>query len=135
VTAQFLLDTNIISAMIDDPMGRVMQRAFRAGEERVATSIIVAGELRFGVTKRNAQRLSVRVEEMLATLLVFPIEAPTDVYYGRVRAELEKRGRPIGNNDLWIAAHAMALDLTLVTDNVDEFSRVDGLRIENWLRP
>ena len=135
MTAQYLLDTNIISAMIYDPTGPVRQRANRAGEDRVATSIIVAGELRFGVAKRATQRLQIRVEEMLSTITVFPMEPPVDLFYGRIRADLEKRGTPIGNNDLWIAAHALALGLTLVTDNVDEFSRVDGLLIENWLRP
>jgi tRNA(fMet)-specific endonuclease VapC len=71
---------------------------------------------------------------VLGALEVLALEAPADIRYGTIRASQEQKGRPIGANDLLIAAHAQSLDLTLVTDNEREFSRVDGLRIENWLR-
>jgi tRNA(fMet)-specific endonuclease VapC len=69
----------------------------------------------------------------LAELDVLPLEVPADAEYGRLRAELEKAGTPIGGNDQLIAAHALALEATIVTSNVAEFSRVKGLRVENWL--
>jgi tRNA(fMet)-specific endonuclease VapC len=63
-----------------------------------------------------------------------PFDSPADEYYGSIRARLETAGTPIGGNDLLIAAQALALDLTLVTGNDKEFSRIEGLRVENWLR-
>ena len=74
------------------------------------------------------------MERTLATLEVLPFDAPADIHYGELRTKLEKRGTPIGANDMLIAAHALALGYTLVTDNVREFGRVDGLVIENWVR-
>lgn len=71
---------------------------------------------------------------MLFGLSVRSWDAPADHVYGRIRADLQRRGQPIGSNDLLIAAHALALDCILVTDNEREFSRVPGLRVENWLR-
>ena len=100
----------------------------------MCTSIIVAAELRYGVAKRRSQRLSTQVERILQRLDVLPLEAPSDTRYGNLRAQLEQEGRLIGPNDLLIAAHALALDLILVTDNEGEFLRIPGLRIENWLR-
>ena len=70
---------------------------------------------------------------MLEVLDVLPLEKPVDEYYGTIRALLNQKGQPIGGNDLFIAAHALALDLTLVSANVREFSRVPNLRVENWL--
>lgn len=75
-----------------------------------------------------------RVEQLLEAIEVLPLEAKTDVHYGRIRAQLEKTGTPIGGNDPLIAANALAIDAVLVTDNVREFKRVKELRIENWLR-
>ncbi len=71
---------------------------------------------------------------MLGAIEVLTLEPPVDAVYGAVRADLERAGQPIGGNDLLIAAHALALDLTLVTDNEREFSRIGQLRLENWLR-
>lgn len=134
MTARYLLDTNILSALLLDPRGRVAAQIAKVGEPSVATSIIVAAELRYGVAKKGSARLSERVEDLLARIPVLPLEHPADAVYGQIRAELERRGRLIGPNDLLIASHALACDHTVVTDNVAEFSRVEGLRIENWLR-
>jgi tRNA(fMet)-specific endonuclease VapC len=71
---------------------------------------------------------------VLGAIEVLPLEAPVDAVYGVIRASLERTGQPIGGNDLLIAAHALALGLTVVTDNEREFSRIDNLRVENWLR-
>ena len=132
---KYLLDTNIISALEKAPDGPLLSRLLRTGMDNAVTSIIVAGELQFGIMKSKTASLKKNLETLLGSITVLPLEEPVNLEYGRIRADLEKRGTPIGNNDLWIAAHALALGLTLVTENVDEFSRVDGLRVENWLRP
>jgi tRNA(fMet)-specific endonuclease VapC len=93
----------------------------------------VAAELRYGCEKSSSKRLQKAVEELLGEIAVLPFDAPADVEYGAIRAELELAGRPIGGNDLLIAAHARALDAKVVTANVDEFMRVSGLAVENWL--
>ena len=94
----------------------------------------MASELRFGALKKNSVRLTRQLETVLSVLEVAPFEAPADRLYAKVRTKLEAAGTPIGGNDLLIASHALALELTLVTDNEGEFARVDGLRIENLLR-
>jgi tRNA(fMet)-specific endonuclease VapC len=132
---QYLLDTNVLSELIRHPRGIVAARMAAAGGSAVCcTSIIVAGELRFGALRRNSARLTRAVGSVLGALQVLSLDEGTDHHYGVIRAALEAAGRPIGANDLWIAAHALAADLTLVTDNASEFGRVEGLRRENWLR-
>jgi len=130
----YLLDTNIMSDLIRHPDGAVAARIAEASEAVVATSIIVAAELRFGAERRGSERLTARVDELLRLVPVHPLKEDADGHYGRLRADLERQGKPIGNNDMLIAAHALALDATLVTDNLREFERVPGLRVENWLR-
>lgn len=131
---RYLLDTNIVSDLIRNPQGPVTRRIREVGEAQVCTSIIVAAELRYGATKTASRRLAEQVETVLAALEVLPLEAPVDAIYGRLRTRLEQSGRLIGNNDLLIAAHAVALGHAVVTDNHREFARIDGLRCENWLR-
>lgn len=131
----FLLDTNILSDLIRQPDGAVASKIAEVGEEAIATSIIVAGELLYGAQRRGSQRLTSKVEELLTLVPVLPLKDDVDIRYGRLRADLERRGTPIGANDMLIAAHALAIGATLVTDNVREFERVDGLDIVNWLRP
>ncbi len=129
----YLLDTNILSDLIRNPFGPVAQRIEAVGAKAVCTSIIVAAELRYGSAKKGSPRLQARVEDILATIPVLPLEVPADADYGRQRAQLEASGQPIGGNDLLIAAHALALGLTLVTHNTREFSRIVGLQVEDWL--
>lgn len=131
---RYLLDTNIVSELIRNPQGRVAQHIRKVGENRVCTSIIVAAELRYGAAKKGSAQLSGQLEAVLAAIEVLPFEAPADKMYGSIRARLEKAGRPIGGNDLLIASQAVALGYTVVTDNHDEFARVDNVRLENWLR-
>lgn len=130
---QYLLDTNIISALMRDPRGAVAARIRMVGEAAVATSVIVAGELRFGARKAGSGVWVERVEKVLAAIEVLPLDAGVDAHYGSLRAYLTQRGQPIGPNDLWIAAHALALGATLVTANTDEFTRAPDLQVENWL--
>ena len=131
---RFLLDTNIVSDLVRHPRGKISDRISEVGEEDVCTSIVVAAELRYGATKKNSSRLTSQLESVLGALEVLALEAPVDTVYGEIRAGLERTGEPIGANDLLIAAHALALGLTVVTDNEREFSRIDDLRVENWLR-
>lgn len=129
----YMLDTNIISDLVKNPQGRAAKRIARVGEDNVCTSIIVAAELRYGCAKRGSKRLLKAVEDILSEMAVLPFDVPSDAEYGGIRSELEAAGRLIGSNDLLIAAHACTAGATLVTANTDEFSRVRGLRIENWL--
>jgi tRNA(fMet)-specific endonuclease VapC len=130
----FLLDTNILSDLMRNPGGLVAKQTARVGEQSVCTSIIVLAEVRFGIAKRRSRRLAAQLVAILAGIEVFPFEAPADEIYGALRADLERSGSPIGANDTLIAAQALSLGMTLVTDNEREFARVPGLRIENWLR-
>ncbi len=131
---RYLLDTNILSSLIRDPQGRIAERIKVVGEQSICTSIVVAAELRYGAAKKASPRLSEQVDAVLGVIEILPLELPADEIYGSIRTELELAGTPIGGNDLLIAAHAITLDLTLVSDNEREFARVAGLRVENWLK-
>jgi len=131
---RFLLDTNIVSDLVRHPRGRIADRIAEVGEQHICTSIIVAAELRYGAAKKGSSRLTAQLEAVLDALDVLVLEAPVDIAYGELRAGLEQAGQPMGGNDLLIAAHAVALGHTVVTDNEREFSRIDDLRVENWLR-
>lgn len=130
---RYLLDTNIVSELVRNPQGPVTRRIARVGEDRVCTSIIVVCELRYGAAKKGSERLTQQLELVLETLPVLSLEPPVDRRYGALRADLERRGTPIGPNDLLIAAQALAFGLVLVTDNVQEFKRVTGLEVKNWI--
>lgn len=130
---RYLLDTNILSDLLRNPNGRVARRLAVVGETAVCTSIVVACELRYGAAKKGSDQLSERVEILLEGLEVLPLDKESDRRYAEIRLHLDRMGKPIGPNDLLIAAHTLALDLTLVTDNVQEFARVPQLPLENWL--
>jgi tRNA(fMet)-specific endonuclease VapC len=131
---KFLLDTNILSDLVRNPQGKIANRIASVGENSVCTSIVVAAELRYGALKRNSVRLIRQVEAILSVIEIAPLEAPADAFYSKVRTKLESAGRPIGGNDLLIAGQALAMGVTLVTDNEREFARVEGLQVENWLK-
>lgn len=130
---QYLLDTNIVSDIIRNPQGAISHAINAVGENRVCTSIVVASELRFGARKKGSERLTTQLEAILDRMTVLPLDRPVDVHYGQIRTELESRGTIIGANDLLIAAHALAIEAILITDNEREFRRVPGLTVENWL--
>jgi tRNA(fMet)-specific endonuclease VapC len=130
---RFMLDTNIVSALVREPRGKVLERLIAVGEENVFISIITHGEVWYGVKKNWSEELSKKVSSITRRLYVASLTLPSDQRYAEVRLAL-RQGKNIGPNDLWIAAHALALDVTLVTNNEREFSRVPGLKIENWLR-
>lgn len=131
----FLLDTNIISALVREPHGRLFDQLKRKLPLTSCTSIVVAAELHYGLSKGVSDQLRHQVEAILSGLDVLPLASPVERHYGDIRAHLQRIGQPIGQNDLFIAAHARALGLTLVTHNVGEFSRVPGLNVEDWLVP
>ena len=136
--AQYLLDTNILSDLLKNPQGKVAGKisSLPAGQrDSIATSIVVAAELRYGAAKSGSSILAARVDQLLDAIEILQLEAEADRHYGQIRAELEKAGTPIGGNDLLIAAQALTINAVLVTDNVREFKRVKGLMVENWLRP
>jgi tRNA(fMet)-specific endonuclease VapC len=130
----YLLDTNIISELIKNPRGVIFSKIQNVGEDTVCTSIIVACESRFGAKKKNSQKLIEKVEIILDSIEVLPLTHPVEQYYAEIRTGLEQQGKPIGANDLLIAAHCLSLGLTIVTNNVREFSRVPNLKVENWLK-
>lgn len=130
----YLLDTNILSDLVRNPQGVVAEQITKAGEDTVCTSIIVAAELRYGAIKSNSAKLAERIDLILSAMEILPLETPTDHRYAVLRHHLTCEGTLIGPNGLLIAAHALACDLTVVTANVREFSRVPGLKVENWLQ-
>lgn len=131
---RYLLDTNILSDLVRNPQGLIARKIEKAGENSICTSIIVAGELRFGANKLGSNRLTTQLNSILSAIEILPLEEPADLRYGELRAELEKRGKTIRPNDMLIAAHALMLDCVVVTANERGFSRVPKLRVENWLR-
>jgi tRNA(fMet)-specific endonuclease VapC len=129
----YLIDTNVISDIVRHPQGRVAEKIRAVGEDQIYTSIIVAAELRYGTTKKGSARLATQLETVLGALHILPFDAPADHAYGSIRSQLEQVGWPMGGNDLLIAAQAVALGYTLVSDDRG-FARVKGLALENWLR-
>jgi tRNA(fMet)-specific endonuclease VapC len=130
---RYPLDTNIVSDLIRNPQGRAAKRIAKLGEDNICTSIIVAAELRYGCARSGSKRLLKAVEDLLGEIKVLPFDVPADVEYGAIRRELEAAGKPVGGNDLLIAAHACAIGATIVSANTDEFRRIRGLKVENWL--
>ncbi|TKA94521.1 type II toxin-antitoxin system VapC family toxin [Cereibacter changlensis] len=129
-----MLDTNIISELLRKPDGNAAKRIADVGPDAICVSIITAAELRYGCAKKGSAKLLAHVEAILESVQVLAFDAPADAEYGGIRAELEAAGKPIGPNDLLIAAHAYATGAVLVTDNTGEFSRIRGLRVESWIR-
>src|SRR6185437_9063906 len=129
----YLLDTNILSELIKQPSGLLAQRITQLDNDSFCTSIIVACELRYGAFKKNSPHLLEKVELLLANMVIAPLGDDVDHCYAELRVSLEKQGHPIGANDMLIAAHALALNATLITANEREFLRVPTLSVENWL--
>jgi len=110
-----LLDTNILSKLINDDSGRIASKVIAAGADNVCTSIIAAAELRYGALKKKSVRLRREVEELLAEMQVLPFDEPADAEYAKLRLALQEIGKMLAPNDLLIASHASALDATVVT--------------------
>lgn len=131
--ARYLLDTNICIYIRQKRPYEVLRRFRRLRAGEAALSVITYGELLYGAAK-SAQRATAmeRLRELTQILPALALPESAAEEYGEVRSELETKGTMIGNNDLWIAAHALASELILVTNNEKEFRRVRGLKIQNW---
>ncbi|WP_299822772.1 type II toxin-antitoxin system VapC family toxin [uncultured Jannaschia sp.] len=128
-----MLDTNIVSELARNPQGRVSEHIAKVGPDSICVSIVVAAELRFGCAKKGSARLTAQIEAILESMPVLALDVAADAEYGRIRNELESAGTPIGPNDMLIAAHALASGAIVVTANIGEFDRVQGLSVENWI--
>ena len=129
----YMLDTDICIYIIKSKPESVLSRLKRLQPGQLSMSSITFAELMNGAKKSQHIRENVEKLNALGEIInILPFDKRAAVFYGDVRAALEKRGEIIGSNDLLIAAHALSLDIILVTNNEKEFQRVDGLRIENW---
>ena len=128
-----LLDTNICIYIINHRPPNVVERfrRYRAGE--IGLSSVVAAELAYGVAKSGSARNRAALEMFLAPLEILPFDQDAVWVYGELRSELERLGKPIGALDTMIAAHALALNAMLVTNNVREFAQVPRLQLDNWV--
>lgn len=134
VRLRYLLDTNILIYLANRRSDSVVARFARLRPGEVAMSCVTYGELRYGAEKSTRRESALATLERLAErIVVLPLDAAASAEYGRIRKELEQAGRPLANNDTWIAAHALAAKLVLVTNNEREFGRVAGLKLENWV--
>jgi tRNA(fMet)-specific endonuclease VapC len=131
--ARFLLDTNICIYIRRKEPEKVLRRFQTLREGEAVLSVITFGELVYGAEKSARRERALELLRELARVLpVMGLPEAAAEAYGTMRAELERKGQMIGNNDLWIAAHAKSARLTLVTNNEREFRRVRGLKVENW---
>ena len=133
MTVRYLLDTNICIYIAKHNPPAVRERFSRHAASELGMSVITLGELRFGAERSQSRELALSAVHRLMSLIhVLPLGERSGEHYGQIRAQLQRTGQPIGNNDLWIAAHARSEGWILVTNNEREFSRVEGLQIENW---
>lgn len=131
---RFLLDTNICIYIAKYNPPSVRERFERYAASQLSMSVITLGELRFGAAKSQSRsRAMTVIDELVSLIPIEEISGDVADHYGDIRASLQRTGQIIGNNDLWIAAHARALGRVLVTNNEKEFLRVEGLTVENWI--
>jgi tRNA(fMet)-specific endonuclease VapC len=130
---KYLLDTNICIYLIKERPIEVMARFRKERIGDIGVSSLTAAELAYGVEKSGSARNQRALEKFLAPLEIVAFDEQAFWHYGRLRADLERRGQPIGSMDMLIAAHALALNAILVSNNIREFERVSGLHLENWV--
>jgi tRNA(fMet)-specific endonuclease VapC len=134
MAVRYLLDTNICIYIAKHNPPSVRARFEQLSASALAMSVVTLGELQFGAEKSQARTKALAALEQLQSVIrVEPLTPAAGLHYGRIRSALEREGRPIGNNDLWIAAHARAEGWVLVTNNEREFRRVEALTVENWV--
>jgi tRNA(fMet)-specific endonuclease VapC len=135
VKPRYMLDTNICIYIAKHRPPEVKARFERLKPGQLIMSVITYGELQYGASKSTQRaRALAQIEELVRDIPVEYLSFTAAQAYGEIRAALEKQGGLIGNNDLWIGAHAMALDVTLATNNEREFKRIAGLSVENWAK-
>lgn len=136
---KYMLDNNIVSYLLRGQFASLEQRILNTAYDQICISVITAGELAYGFSRANSSRrlvsMQAKLSKFLQTIVTQPLPAGVAEQYGQIRSALEKKGTPIGGNDLWLAAHALGEDLVLVTNNTREFERVAGLKLENWATP
>lgn len=134
MTLRYLLDTNICIYALSGRYPQVQRRIDRHAPGQLAMSVVVYGELQFGIAKSvRREDAQLRLDAFAQIVPVLPLPMEAAEHYGDIRARLANGGTPIGGNALWIAAHARALNTGLVTNNIREFQRVSGLRLANWI--
>lgn len=134
MTVRYLLDTNICIYISKKRPLEVYQKLSELSIGDVGMSLITFGELRFGAQKSQHKDIALeKLNKLICYIPVIMLTEETAEKYAVIRSFLEKSGQPIGNNDLWIAAHALSLDTILVTNNTKEFIKVPGLVVENWV--
>lgn len=130
---KYLLDTDICIYIINSRPPHVLARFRQERIGEIGVSSITAAELAYGVEKSGSEKNRLALEKFLAPLEILAFDEDAFRHYGRLRADLERRGQPIGAMDMLIAAHALALGCTLVSNNTREYERVQGLHLENWV--
>lgn len=136
MTLRYLLDTNICIYIDKQHSECVLNKFEKLYVGEAGFSVVTYGELLYGANKSKFKQKTISILEDLFNLIA-PLPMPIDVgnHYGIIRSNLEKQGNIIGANDLWIAAHCLSLKLTLITNNIKEFSRIKNFKIENWAQP
>lgn len=130
----YMLDTNICIYIIKQQPKSVLEKFESLSVGSVAMSLVTLGELEYGALRsNNSQKAMGVLEELVNYIPVLPMAERVAKEYADIRADLTAKGTPIGNNDMWIAAHARDLGCTLITNNLKEFSRVSDLQIDNWV--
>lgn len=130
---RYALDTNVCVDYLNGRFQSVIERVQRSSRDDLCVSSVVVAELRYGAEKSaHRPQNHARLDAFLGDMRVVAFDEGAASVYGRVRAELERKGTPIGPNDTLIGAHALSLSLVLATDNTREFKRIRGLRVENW---
>lgn len=134
MSPRYLLDTNICIYIAKHRPPAVRQRFSQHSANELVMSVITLGELRFGAEKSQSPEQALNaIQQLSKSLHIAELPEQAGQHYGQIRAELQRRGTPIGNNDLWLAAHARAQGWILVTNNEREFLRVPDLQVENWI--
>lgn len=129
----WMLDTDTCSYILREHSPDVLERLNNVARSDVAISTVVSAELRYGALRVKSKKLAATIEHWLALFEIAPWDDDAAQAYARIRTAVEAKGRPIGNLDLLIAAHALSRDATLVTNNTRHFAQVPGLRLANWL--
>jgi tRNA(fMet)-specific endonuclease VapC len=136
MSIRYLLDTNICIYIAKHRPASVRERFAQHAANELAMSVITLGELRFGAEKsQQRERALASIDALASSMTIADLPAMAADHYGQIRAELQRTGQIIGNNDLWLAAHARANGWVLVTNNEREFERVPALLVENWVAP
>jgi tRNA(fMet)-specific endonuclease VapC len=130
----YMLDTNICIYMIKQQPKSVLEKFESLSVGSVAMSLVTLGELEYGALRSNNSEKAMGVlEELVNYIPVLPMAESVAKEYADIRADLTAKGTPIGNNDMWIAAHARDSGCTLITNNLKEFARVSDLQVDNWV--